>query len=151
VKALKNYVKETPGCRIPEFQFLDETDWFMAIEVSDDPWRTDVDIKRGMIPNLTERAKEHFAGVMINALRKYLEVNGGQLPNQLAELKPFLPVSVGDDVLDRYELLHSGNVKDLTEHDRRFSLVSEKKAAADSSTQMMMRMGDTSFATLASY
>ncbi len=151
VKASKNFIKETPGCQIPEYQFLDETDWFMAIEVSNNAWRTDVDIKRNVVPNLTERAKEHFAGVMINALREFLAENGGQLPTQLAELKPFFKVPVGNEVLDRYELLHSGNVKDLPEYNRKNALVSEKKSVADSSTQVMMQMGDTSFRNLTSF
>ena len=34
----------------------------------------------------------------------------GDLPNSVVQLKPFLPVPLDDAILDRYELVQTGNV-----------------------------------------
>jgi hypothetical protein len=149
LKTLKKYVSETPGSLIPESQFLNEEDW---IESS---FRNkELTTERGMsaaLQHLDSRAEVNFAGIMIGALQKFLEANGGELPSQLTELKPYFRVSVGDDVLERYELLQKGNVKNIPDEVRRNALVSEKKSVAGSGNRLMIQIGDQSFRNLASY
>ena len=151
LNALKKYATETPGCLIPESQFCDEYDWFIAIQMTQDrELKTDVDMKNAMM-NVTERAKVQFSYIMTDALRKYLEANGSQLPSQLSDLRPFFRVPVGDNVLERYELLRTGNVKDLSEYDRKCGIVSEKKSVANEGNLGMMQIGAASYRNLSSY
>jgi hypothetical protein len=162
-KALQRRVEKMPDASIPEFQFLRDVDWldvarhssYARLEKDDG---TFIDLKpesdesmAGAVVQLRVWAKHEFALQMSAALKKFIDAEGGRLPAQLAELKPFFSVPVGDDVLERYEMMRSGNVNDLPKHDREWRLVSEKKSAADSSDQSMIQIGAESYGRLSSY
>jgi RNA polymerase sigma factor (sigma-70 family) len=161
VNLLKQHFDQNPGDRIPEMQSLDELHWLEAAKISElsevvGVARAQKDDARydalgSAVGAIKEVAKETFANKMVNALRKFIEANAGELPTQVTQLKPYFIGPVGDDVLERYEMLHSGNVKDVAEYDRKCALISEKKSVADTSTQMMIQIGDASFRNLSSY
>jgi hypothetical protein len=51
---------------------------------------------------------------IIPALRGYAAANGGQLPTDISQLKPyFFNVGISDDVLQRYQIVKTENVHDL--------------------------------------
>lgn len=161
-KALQRRVEKMPDASIPEFQFLRDVDWldvarrsYARLEKDDG---TFIDAKpesdesmAGAVFQLRVFAKDQFALQMSAALKKFIEADAGELPTQLAQLKPFFTVPVGDDVLERYEMMRSGNVNDLPEHEREWRLVSEKKSAADGSDQSMIQIGAVSYGRLSSY
>lgn len=75
-----------------------------------------------VLGHLRTIAKERFASTLGEGLDRYLVANGGQLPNGLSDLKPYLepleppPLEINNDaMLQRYQLLHTGNVSDLTQ------------------------------------
>ena len=82
---------------------------------------------------------------MKDALNRFVEANSGKLPTDIAQLKPFFPIAVEDAVLQRYELLRSGNVKDVAETDRFFRLVGEKRFAPVGSGRPMIQIGMEGF------
>src|SRR5215212_10189574 len=48
-----------------------------------------------------------------SALRDYAQANGGQLPADLSQLKPYFQAPVDDALLQRYALLQTGKLSDL--------------------------------------
>ena len=146
--ALRRRIEKMPDAQIPESQFLRDTDW---LEVARRP-HLDTDAgMAGAAEQLRSYAKNEFARLMVAALKNFIETNGGELPTQVAQLKSFFPVAVPDELLERYKMLHSGNVKDVPEYDRKNRLVTERKSAADGSDHTMMRMGTVSWSRLAAY
>lgn len=159
VNSLKKYFDQNPGARIPEMQFLRELQWLEAAKVSEvvsagqkqklkNGEHYNDDLGEGQIKEL---AKEEFAKSMSSALRKFIEANAGELPTQPMKLKTYFTAPVGDDVLERYEMLYSGNVKNISNYARNCALISEKKSVAETSTQMMIQIGEVTFSNLSSY
>ena len=50
---------------------------------------------------------------VFNLLDKFIQENNGQLPNDPIQLKPYFAVPVDELTLQRYQMLHTGNIKDL--------------------------------------
>jgi RNA polymerase sigma factor (sigma-70 family) len=136
-KEFQSHIEKMPDTRIPEFQFLSERDWLDVTRDAKLETNEDIGVAAA---DLKARAKTQFVSLMIVALKKFIAANAGTLPTQLAELKPFFTVPVGDQVLERYELLRSGNVNDVPVSDRKSVLVSEKKSAAGSSTPVTIQI-----------
>ena len=105
-------LQQMPDKGIPELQLLNEKKW------AEDAAKGKLDTPDGIreaLANLRRAAKIHFVFTMGSALNDYAQANNGQLPNDLAELKPYLKYPadeqpVDDTVFQRYELLHTGNV-----------------------------------------
>jgi len=105
---LKQRAEQMPDKKLPEFRFLTEKDWFDAVK--DAPaLESDADFRRAM-SNLRNSSKSIFGRMLQQALRAYGGANDGQLPTDLAQLKPFLPATVDDSVLARYSLLERGKL-----------------------------------------
>jgi hypothetical protein len=115
-----------PEKKIPELQFLDERDWFNVRLWAKFDTATDV---RKTLSRLRSMAKDNVP--MGRNLYSFVRENNGQLPTAMSQLKPYFtqPVTdssashwrgitspqddaLVDDILARYELLHSGNVND---------------------------------------
>jgi outer membrane murein-binding lipoprotein Lpp len=120
VEQFKKQVDQWPEKKIPELQFLTPTDWLNASQI---PQFTNDISARSAISELRMAAKNRFARMLAKALRDYTQANGGELPNDLSQLKPFFDPPVGDDILGRYNLLHTGKLSDVPSGDM---LVSEK-------------------------
>jgi len=58
-------------------------------------------------------AKGEFGQMLQRALRGYTDANNGQLPQDLAQLKPFFDKPADDAVLQRYKLLQTGALSDV--------------------------------------
>jgi hypothetical protein len=131
-----------PETKIPEFQFLTPADWLdIAKDASLD---TDADI-RNAANMLGGLAKDEFAKLMKAALNGFVEANKGELPTEISQLKPYFKVPVEDEVLQRYELLHSGNVNNVPDSDRMFRLVAEKRFAPVGSGRPLIQIGMQGF------
>jgi hypothetical protein len=139
---LAQRVGQMPEPKIPEFQFLTPSDWLdIAKDASLD---TEADV-RNAVSMLGALAKDEFANLMKTALNGFVEAHKGELPTEISQLKPFFPVSVGDEVLLRYELLRSGNIENVLESDRMFHLVAEKHFAPTGSGRPLVQIGTGGF------
>ena len=108
---LRQRLDQSPDMRIPEMQFLTDKNWFDAIKDLKQ-LDTDDDFRRAF-SKLRNIAKNEFGNVLQKALREYTDANNGQLPQDLAQLKPFFTQPVDDAVLQRYQLLRTGAVADV--------------------------------------
>ena len=111
VRKLKDRLDQSPGRRIPEFQFLTDQDWFNAIGKSGQ-LETDADFDHAM-SSLRTAAKNQFADSTQEALRKYADANNGQTPANMAQLQPYFGTTVDDSVMQRYQLGQSGAVTEV--------------------------------------
>jgi RNA polymerase sigma factor (sigma-70 family) len=106
IASLKQKLEQMPDKRIPELQFLTEKDWAMAA------WDADLGTNDGVrkaLSVLRERAIDRFLSEMMTpAFEKYLAANGGVLPADLLQLKPYFETPVADEMLQRYKLLQTG-------------------------------------------
>jgi RNA polymerase sigma factor (sigma-70 family) len=108
---LKQWLEQMPQYRIPELDLLEDQAWspfpspYSRLETDDD-YRLAVGILRS-------NAKQRFGHMLQDALHRYAGANDGQLPTDLSQLKPFLPASATDAMLQRYELKQSGKLSDV--------------------------------------
>ncbi|MBI4327738.1 MAG: hypothetical protein HY674_21100, partial [Chloroflexi bacterium] len=106
IASLKRKLDEMPDRRIPELQFVTEKEWAMVA------WDADLnsnDGARRAFGALRERAIDRFLfNMMMPAVQKYLAANGGVLPPDLFQLKPYFEGPVTDEMLQRYQLLQTG-------------------------------------------
>jgi hypothetical protein len=125
-KLLKQLVAGMPEKSIPELQYIGPQGWMDRANLAD--LETDAGIAK-VLSELREDAKNHFAALgMTLALRSYAAANGGQLPTDISQLKPYSVVIMSDDVLQRYQIVKTGNVNDLHPGD---VLVAEKAPVDD--------------------
>ncbi|HVU08131.1 MAG TPA: sigma-70 family RNA polymerase sigma factor [Verrucomicrobiae bacterium] len=126
VNQLKQRLEQMPWQKIPELQFLTTQDWLREASLVGD-LNTDDDFDRALA-ELRSSAKQRFAYSMGAALDDYIAANNGQLPNDISDLKSYFNPPVDDAMLQRYQLLQTGNLNDLSTSD---SLIKEKSPVND--------------------
>jgi RNA polymerase sigma factor (sigma-70 family) len=115
---LNQTLEQMPDKKIPELQLLTENDWLNAAKAANFDSEATV---RKSLAYLRAQAKQRL--VFGDALALYVAEHDGQLPNDISELKPWFKsrlndhgVAISDSLLatvfSRYDLLHTGNVKD---------------------------------------
>lgn len=134
---IKGWLQRTPGEAIPELALLSETE--LLKDVADMPPASKVAWASSV---LRTHAKKYFAPFLGAALSDYLLGNNGQLPNDLTELKPYFRFPVDDAMLQRYELLHTGNVSDLSPAE---PLVAEKTPIQNGQYDAVFKVGAFGF------
>jgi len=141
---LKQILQQMPDKKIPEFQFLSEQDWLDAVKNGNLDTEADY---RNALSQLRSIAKQDFGAILRPALESYIQTHGGQLPNDLSELKPLMQSPIDDSILDRYSLLLTGKVPNLT---RETLLVAEVAPPADQDydTVYMFRLAGQRVATV---
>jgi hypothetical protein len=107
---LKRRLNEMPEQQIPQLQLLGEEDWLDVAKRA--KLDTDVGFRRA-IAQLRNVARGHFAGKMSVALMQYTRANGGRLPDDILQLKPYFKSTVDDAILQQYQLLYTGKVSDV--------------------------------------
>ncbi len=107
---LNQQLERMPDKRIPELQFLTESDWLAVAK--DATLQTDAEVRQAL-SKLRSLAKNKFGMLATHALDGFIRANNGDLPSDPAQLKPFFEVPVDDETLQRYRMLHTGNLKDL--------------------------------------
>jgi hypothetical protein len=105
IELLKQRLEQTPGAKIPEFQFLTEEDWLIAAKRS---LRTDEDYRRAFAA-LRNTAVRAFKPVLQAALKQYLQANPGQVPTDLSQIQPFFKPPVEEAVLQRWQIALAEN------------------------------------------
>jgi hypothetical protein len=101
VARLRQWLEEMPEEKIPELRFLSEDDWIAGV---DDPLVTDEDYRSAMYA-LRADADCEFARRAFWALRQYAQINNGQFPTDLSQLKPYFESPIDDAILQRYEIV----------------------------------------------
>jgi hypothetical protein len=109
-RELYQHLEQLPETKIPELQFLTEHQWLDAAR--DAELQSDAGVRKAL-SKLRSLAKQSFAPRISSALDAYLAANQGQLPTELLQLQPYFKAPVDESILQRYELLRTGNVKDL--------------------------------------
>jgi RNA polymerase sigma factor (sigma-70 family) len=104
---LKQRIEHFPDKKIPEIQFLTQTDW-LKLALQDEP--TIDRNTQNILYRVRIASKERFAAMMAQALNAYTKSNNGKLPISLAELKSYFESPVEDTVLERYQLVRTGNL-----------------------------------------
>ena len=115
---LKQLLETNPSEKIPELQFLSDSDWQMIVEHN----ALDTEEARRMAMSSARGAAELlFCQANLRpALLQYAEDNSGQFPADLSQLKPYFKSPVDDAVLQRYEILPASKLPS--------SLVSHREA-----------------------
>jgi hypothetical protein len=139
---LTKRIEQMPDAHLPEFAFLTPNDWLDIAK--DASLETDMDV-RAAAQMLAANAKNQFARLMKDALNKYIETNKGELPTEMNQLKPYFTTPPDDNLLQRYELLQSGNVSNLPDTDRSFRLIAERRTAAVGSGRPIVQIGLAGF------
>ncbi len=105
---LNQHLEQMPDKKIPELQLLGADDWLRAAKEA--KFDTDAGIRKAL-GRLRSIAKDKLP--IGSALYSFTRANNGQLPTDLSQLKPYLRFPVDDAILERYTLLHAGNLSDL--------------------------------------
>jgi RNA polymerase sigma factor (sigma-70 family) len=114
---MEKHLDRMPNKRIPELKLLLDEDWLSAVRTA--KFDTDADIRRAL-SRLRSLAKNRVP--IARALNDFVHANSGQLPTDLAQLKPYVrsalaETSVDDEtltaILDRYSLLRTGAASEL--------------------------------------
>jgi RNA polymerase sigma factor (sigma-70 family) len=112
---LRQRLKEKPNEMIPEVGLLTDSEWLEAMKDiksldSDDDFRQ-------ATGSVRKSAKQKLGELARQALKKYAEANGGMLPTDFAQLKPYFDRPADDALFQRYELRQSGKLNDISKND----------------------------------
>jgi RNA polymerase sigma factor (sigma-70 family) len=142
VNLLKQRLDQRPETKIPELQYLSGQDWLRLVQEArlrqENPGDEQV---LWALSTVRSAAKQQFAYWMGPSLRNYAQANGGQLPTDVSQLKPYFSFPVDDATLQRYQMLKAGNVSDLQPGE----LVVAEKAPVDDQYDTLWQIGLTNF------
>ena len=102
VDQLKAWMDANSSLKIPELRRVTDDEWLGAVEISN--FQSDTDFARAA-SSLRNNAQGQVLGELSSALRKYGGENDGQFPTSLAQLQPYLPSPLDQDILQRYEIV----------------------------------------------
>jgi hypothetical protein len=125
VQRLKSAIAQRPDFAIPELELLTPADWLQVTraELPDDERAL-----RKALAALRTAAKDHLVYPLTRAMRTYLDRNAGELPPNVFALATYFEKPVDPAILQRYEMIKSGNVKDIP---KKTAAVLREKAAVD--------------------
>jgi hypothetical protein len=110
---LNQALAQMPETKIPELQLLTNLEWLGIAQF--DQLRMDTqDQVRESLCTLRSTAKNRFVRMMWEAVDGYTKATGGQLPADLSQLQPYFSSPVDDSILQRYQILQTGNLKDVS-------------------------------------
>jgi len=129
---LQNIFAERRDLRIPEMQCLTDAQWLDLVK------NMDLDSEAGIrsaIGYLRTSAKMTYAPTIQDALKKFIQANKGDLPNDVSQLKPFFDQPVDEALLQRYKSVDKG----ATRPGWLEGMVLVEKAARTSGTSLNLR------------
>ncbi len=97
---LKDWTQRMPDKLIPEMRFLTERDWLSIAQNSVE----NETAARQALNTLRQLAKNRFAPLLVDALKRYRSAHGDQAPTEMAQLAPFFDPPVDEAILQRYEV-----------------------------------------------
>jgi hypothetical protein len=104
-----------PNLMVPELALLTNEDWFDVVPQAKLESEEDI---RATLTTLRGRAEVRLATRLSEALQAYLSTHEGVLPNTVHDLLPQLGSEVTGDWLNRYHMLHTGKVTELSSDDQ---------------------------------
>lgn len=111
VYQLKRQIDKTPEQNIPEFRFLDDSQWLeIAADYPEFKNSTDFGLA---VRRLRHQAQYGFLNLLVSALDGYLQDMHGVLPRDVFQLAPYFVHPVSNVLLARYEMASSGNATDV--------------------------------------
>jgi cell division protein FtsL len=128
VSQLKQQLDQMPDKKIPELQFANDQDWLDATKNAD--LNTDEGVRKAL-SDLRRKAKRTSANMIVDALRKYIQANNDQLPDDPAELQPYCEQVMDPAILQRYKMLYTGNLSNVPSVAGQGQLVISEKAPVD--------------------
>jgi len=139
VSQLKKWLQQHPGEYIPELQSLPESSWLQVAGELPGDLNQESDFKL-FASSVRTKVKLDFAYWIGGALRHWLLANNGELPNDLSELKPYLPADahIDEAALQRYRLLRAGNIRDLP---RTEPLIAENEPVQNGQDDVVFKIG----------
>lgn len=106
VAQMREYLKENPEQEVPEMKLVSEDQWqrgFLWTPV------TDADFQ-GLASGMRNSGAIQFASMTRDALRQYVQANEGRFPSDLLQLKPYMPPSVDDAILQRWHIVPANSL-----------------------------------------
>ena len=136
VDQLKSKFEEHPERKIPELVFAADYDWLQTMRYDFDTAKSfDEQTWRSRMAELRLTAKDTFAHRLGDALDSFIADHDGNLPTSLSDLNQYYraysgdPKTMDDSILQRYELVQSGNLRDIK--DLNIPIIVEKAPPAD--------------------
>ncbi len=120
INFLRQRFDQNPAEKIPELQYLTDDDWLrtgIGIRLNAPDEKVMEDQVEWGLSSLRSHAKQSVAGWIGRALRAYTDANGGRLPADPLELKPYFESPVDDATLQRYRMTKTGTVDGLQPND----------------------------------
>ncbi len=110
VASLKEALQKAPAQQVPELSLLEEQDWIKAAR--DAKMDTEDEVVKSLSRART-LAKERWIPMLSKALQDFVDANSGQLPTALTQLEPYLGQAIDGSMFERYELVRTGDSRDL--------------------------------------
>ena len=127
VNQLKQFLAEHPNEQFPEASLAHYFQWLRATSHSLD---TEEQL-RAARNSLRVSALHNFGGLTLMAIQKYSKTNGGRFPSDLSELRPYFDLTIGDEMLNRYQIVEAKNIDRLKYSVDADGLVITQKTLAD--------------------
>lgn len=121
LQTIRHLFATHPETSIPELQYLQDSDWILLTREAE--LDTEEHIRKSLAV-LRDAGKQTFTRYLERATTAYVRSSDGQLPPSAEALGPYFDPPVDGAILPRYEILRSGNVRDLPT--RGFVIVREK-------------------------
>jgi hypothetical protein len=131
---LKQHLEQMPDKNIPELKYLDGEAWARVAQTA--KLDTDAGVRQGL-SSLRNLAKANFAPHIAQALQAYAQANEGQLPTDALQLKPYFESPVDDATLARYQMIGTGNARDLPPG----QMIMAEKAPVDDGYDYLFQIG----------
>ena len=143
VSQLKKWFRQNPGEYIPELQSLPLRSWLQVAGELPGDLNQESDFQL-FASRVRTNAKLDFTYSLGGALRNWLLAKNGELPNDLSELKPYIPADahVDEAAFQRYRLLRTGNVRDYA---RTEPLIAENEPIQNGPDDAVFRIGALGF------
>jgi hypothetical protein len=133
---IRKWLEQKPRENVPELRRLSASDWLrIAAEALD---RNQLNNFAVTSSRLRLEAKKSFVPLIGEALDNYILANSGRLPSDIFELKPYFASPVDDEILQRYHMLHTGNVSGYLETE---PLVAENEPEQKGEYDAIFRVG----------
>ena len=124
---LKDFVAARPHLATPELRLLSDDQWAEIASQGASAGGLDTEAALLRAAALArQRAQNLVAPQLQRALAAYLKVSANVLPDSLSRLQPYLVPPIVPELLTRYELLHAGNINDLSPRDRSTGLIATR-------------------------
>lgn len=105
LELLKTLIKARPEAAIPELEFLQEEDWLAAAQ---SPLHTEGDVRRALA-ELRSLAESRFGSKSKDAMKKFTQTHGAEIPDDPLELLPYFDPPVPPAIFARWRILRAGD------------------------------------------